>query len=133
MNPKKLWVVGAVLLGVTAIVWVTAARRSNLPTWTYSQFLEKVQAGQVSGVTVVGGNSGAVEATCRLKNGEAVRTVLPQDYRDAMIAMQGGSVDIEIREVSGALMVRNAIPFLMLLGVWFILMTQFPRFKFIRQ
>jgi cell division protease FtsH len=129
MHTKKKWMMWAVLLGVAAILWVTAAKQNNLPGLTYSQFIEKVQTGQVASVTVMGANSGAVEAICRLKDGKAVRTVLPQEYRDALIAMQDSSVEIEIREASGLVMVQRAAPFLLLLGVWVVLMTRFPRFK----
>jgi hypothetical protein len=40
----------------------------------------------------------SVQATCRLTEGNTVRTVLPSDYRDAMVAMQNERVNVEIRE-----------------------------------
>lgn len=45
---------------------------------TYSQFLQQVRAGQVAGVIIVAANSGAVHATCRLKDDKSVRTTLPR-------------------------------------------------------
>jgi ATP-dependent Zn protease len=102
---------------------------------TYSEFLERVQTGQIAGVTVMGGNSGAVEALCRLKDGNTVRTVLPRNYRDALIAMQEKLVDIEIRDASsGSLrLLLNATPFFLLVGVWvFLMIRKFPQLASIR-
>ncbi|MBI3683888.1 MAG: hypothetical protein HY235_26230 [Acidobacteria bacterium] len=80
-------------------------------------------------MVVIGGNSGAIPAICRLKGGNTVRTVLPSDYRDAMVEMQDKAVNVEIRESSsGPLrLFINATPFFLLLGVWiFLLIRKFP-------
>jgi hypothetical protein len=77
----------------------------------------------------MGGNSGAIQAICRLKDGNAVRTVLPSDYRDALVAMQNKLVNVEIRDSSsGSLrLVMKATPFFLLLGVWILLaIRKFP-------
>ena len=47
----------------------------------------------------MGSNSSAIQANCRLKDGNAVRIVLPSDYRDAMVAMQEKLVNVEIRDL----------------------------------
>jgi ATP-dependent Zn protease len=100
-----------------------------LTTFTYSQFLEKVRTGQIASVIVMGSNAGAIQAICRLKDGNTERTVLPSDYRDAMVAMQDKVVNVEIRDSSSRLLplVMNATPFLLLLDVWiFLVIRKFP-------
>ena len=74
----------------------------------------------------MGSNSGAIQATCRLEDGNTERTVLPANYRDAIVAMQEKLVSIEIRDASsGPLqLVMKATPFLVLLGVWIFLMIR---------
>lgn len=127
-SKSNIAIVCAVLICLTGVLWTTGSRR-GLTKLTYSQFLEQVRAGQVASVIVVGSNSGAAQATCRLKGGNTVRTVLPSDYRDAMVAMQDKLVNVEIQESSsGALRsFINAAPCLLLLGVWIVLVIRkFP-------
>jgi ATP-dependent Zn protease len=106
----------------------TTSQRS-LNTLTYSQFLEKVRTGQIATVIIMGSNSGAIRAICRLKDGNAEQTVLPSDYRDAMAAMQDKLVNIEIRDSSSGphQLMLYYTPFPLLLGVWiFLLIRKFP-------
>lgn len=127
MNSKaKIAIFCAVLICVAGVLWMATASQRSLATVTYSQFLERVRTGQIAGVIVMGSNSGATQAICRLKDGNAVRTVLPSDYRDAMLAMQDKLVNVEIRDSSsGALQLfTNASPFLLLLGVWIVLVIR---------
>jgi ATP-dependent Zn protease len=127
MNSKaKLAIVCTVLISVAGVLWMAKTSQRSLNTLTYSQFLEKVRTGQIASVIVMGGNSGAIQAICRLKNGNAERTVLPSDYRDAMMAMQDKLVDVEIRDSSSEplQLVLNATPFLLLLGVWIFLVIR---------
>jgi len=66
-------------------------------------------------------NFGAYPAVCRLKDGSAVRTVLPAAYGDALRAMQEKRVSVEIRDASTdpLRLLINTTPFLALLGFWF--------------
>ncbi len=126
MNSKtKIAIVCAVVICLAGLLWTTGSRR-GLTKLTYSEFLEQVRAGQIAGVTIHGSNSGATEATCHLKDGHTVRTVLPSDYRDAMAAMQDKLVNIEIQDsTSGPLRpIVNAAPFLLLMGVWIFLLIR---------
>ena len=114
---------------LAGLLWMAAESRRGQTRLTYSQFLEQVRAGQVAGVIVIGSNSGATQATCRLKDGNTVRTVLPADYRDAMVAMQEKLVNVEIQDSSSGPLrfFINATPFFLLLGVWiFFMMRKFP-------
>ena len=125
----KIASICAVVICLAAVWWTATRKDRGQTTLTYSQFLERVRAGQVASVIVIGSNSGANDATCRLKDGSITRTVLPSDYRDAMIAMQDKLVNVEIRDSSsGSLqLLMRATPFLLLLGVWiFLVIRKFP-------
>jgi len=136
MNWKtKLTIVCAMLICLIGTVWITTPSQRSSNTLTYSQFLQKVRAGQVASVIVMGSNSGAVQAICRLKDGNTERTVLPQDYRDAMLAMQDKLVNVEIRDSSSEArrLFISALPFFLLLGLWIVLVIRkFPNGRFLR-
>lgn len=126
MNLKaKIVIACVVLLCCLSAFWIASTSRRKPPTFTYSQFLDQVREGKVAGVVIAASNSGAAEATCRLKDGRALRTVLPSNYCLALKAMQDSLVDIEIRDASFTeprRLVKNAAPFLVLLGVWAVLL-----------
>jgi ATP-dependent Zn protease len=127
MNSKaKLAIICAVLISVAGVLWMATTSQRSLNTLTYSQFLEKVRTGQIASVIVMGSNSGAIQAICRLKDGNAEQTVLPSDYRDAMAAMQDKLVNIEIRDSSsGPLQLLYYSPFILILAVWIFLVRKF--------
>jgi ATP-dependent Zn protease len=93
---------------------------------TYSQFMEKVRTGQIASVVVMGSNAGAIQALCRRKDGGSEQTVLPADYRDALLAMQEKLVNVEIQDSPSGWrqLLINATPFLLLLAVWIFLMIR---------
>jgi cell division protease FtsH len=125
---EKIAIASAMVICLVSVLWMTTGSRRGQITLTYSQFLEQARAGQVASVIITGGDRGATQATCRLKNGNTVRTVLPSDYRDAMTAMQDEHVNIEIQDSSsGPLrLFSNAAPFILLLGYWIFLVRRFP-------
>jgi ATP-dependent Zn protease len=130
----KTAIICAVLTCVAGVLWMATTSQRSSNTLTYSEFLEKARNGQIADVIVRGGNSGATQAICRLKDGSAERTVLPSDYRDAMVAMQDKLVNVEIRDSSsGPLrLFRSATPFFLVLGVWiFLVIRKFPNGRFI--
>jgi ATP-dependent Zn protease len=123
MSNKRIAAICAVLLCAAGFLWWIGSGQRSLATLSYSRFLEEVQSGQVASVVVFGGNSGAIEATCQLKDGKTVRTVLPWDYRDALQAMQDKLVNIEIRNSPAPSRIFwNSAPFLALLALWIALM-----------
>ena len=130
MGSKGKIAIACVVLACTAgILWIATAGQRAVTNYTYSQFLDRVHSGQVASVVVFGSNSGAVKAICRLKNDKTARTVLPSDYKDALLAMQDQLVNIEIRESSSEplRLLINAAPFLLLLAIWIVLMIRrFP-------
>jgi ATP-dependent Zn protease len=112
-------VVAVVLLGVLG--WMASGKGRPQIKATYSRFLQQVRTGEVASVIITASNSGASEATYRLKDGAMARTVLPSDYRDALATMQESLVEIEIQTRQFPLFM-NALPFLLLLAVWVFLM-----------
>ena len=125
-NAKKLSLL-VIAIGVATVLFCMSPRSATRqPRASYSQFLQDVRAGKVDAVTIGPASSGAVPATYRLKDGNAARTVLPSNYRDAMTAMQAGAVNIEIKEpwLSTAQPLVNMIPFLILVAVWLFMMRR---------
>jgi ATP-dependent Zn protease len=122
----KIAVTCLLIICLGAIALVAARSDGSKPTSTYSQFIEKVEAGQVASVVVRVGKSGASPASYLLKDGRAERTVLPTHYQDAIRAMQEARVNIEIEDTSSSWrsMLMNASPFLLLLGVWVFMMLR---------
>ena len=120
ISKTKIALICAALVAAAGLIWIGTTELHRGTAYTYSDFLHRVNDGDVAQVIVAGSNSGAAEATCRLKNGKTVRTVLPSNYGDALRAMQSKLVDIEIRNDSRRF-VANAAPFLVLLGVWAVL------------
>jgi len=101
MNSRaRFAVICAVLIYVAGVLWLAATSQHFSTALTYSQFLEKVRTRQIGSAIVMGRNAGAIQAICRLKDGNAARTILPSDCRDAMAAMQEKLVDVEIRDAS---------------------------------
>ena len=126
MNSKAFATVCAVLICVAGVLWIATASHHPLTTLTYSQFLEKVQTGQLAGVVVKGGNSDTIQAICRLKDGTALRTVLPLDYRDAVAAMLEKKVNVEIWDSSSGYLrlFTQFTPLFLFVAVWIFLMIR---------
>jgi cell division protease FtsH len=131
MNSKaKIAIICAVLISAAGGLWIATTSRRPETTLTYSQFLEKVQTGQIAGVTIADSNSGATQAICRMKDGHAARAVLPPGYREAVIAMEDNRINVQFQySPSGpslTVILMNAAPFLLLLGVWIFLVIRRP-------
>jgi ATP-dependent Zn protease len=117
-SKTRLAIAGACLAGV---LWVAAASRQGQGLdepgpvkLIYSQFLDQVKSGEINSVIIAG-----THATCRMKDGRIASVVLPPDYGDALAAMRHNQVDVEIGEEH---FLSNAAPFLVLLGVWIVLL-----------
>jgi hypothetical protein len=127
MPPKTKIVLLCMLLILAATVFsIVTTSRPHRSSFTYSQFLDRLQQGEVAAVVIDAGNSGAVEATLRMKDGQAARTVLPANYRDALRAMQDQLVSVEIRGSGpgAGQWLLKASPFLLVLGVWIVLVIR---------
>jgi hypothetical protein len=120
----KIAIFSVAMICLVELWWTTVGSRPSVAKLTYSQLLEQVGAGQVASVIVIDSKSGATRATCRLRDGKTVQTVLPSDYRVALAAMQDKLVNIEIQ---GPSFFINAAPFLLLLGGWILaVIFKFP-------
>src|SRR5580692_10193330 len=126
MKPKtKSVVFFVVLIVVVVIMALTGDRTGESRTKaTYSEFLQQVQAGEVSKATIAVAETGANPVTYRLKSGSEWLTIVPKNYQDALAAMQNKLVNIEIRDAQSQRVrtLANASPFLLLLGFWVVMM-----------
>jgi cell division protease FtsH len=94
-------------------------------TFTYSQFMEEVRAGNVTEVTISNGNL----VTGKLKNlqGVTLKTVLPTNYPEVYKILDEKKVSVEVKEAqSNTLMTLlvNASPFILLIAFWIFMMRQ---------
>jgi cell division protease FtsH len=125
---SKTIVFWTVLIVIAALLWVVVQNGPNPAKASYSQFLQQVQAGQVSNAIIEAEHTGANPVTYSMKDGSQARTVLPWDYRDALEVMREKMVNIEIRDASAQWIrvLLNASPFLLLLGFWVFMMGRMP-------
>ena len=130
MNDKAknliFWVVFMTVACLICAVWFGRDEGQRLARATYSQFLEQVRDGKVASATIAPGNSGTSPVTYTMKDGVKARTVLPPDYRDALTAMQDKLVNVDIQDARWGGQWINAAPFLLLLGVWLVMLVRFP-------
>ena len=127
MKSKTRSIVFFVVLAVVAVAMalVVGDRTDGSRTKaTYTEFLQQVQAGEVSKVTIAVAETGANPVTYRLKSGSEWLTIIPRNYRDALAAMQSKLVNVEIRDAQSQRVrtLANASPFLLLLGFWVVMM-----------
>lgn len=122
LRNRKAAILFAVVACIAPFLLLEISSARPRATITYSQFLDQLRAGQVTGVDIEG-----TTATSRLKTGKNVRTEFPPDYQTALNEMQQKGVSIEIHPaISASRPVLNAVPFLLLLAVWFYLMKRKP-------
>jgi len=127
MKPNtKSVVFFVVLIVVVAVLALVVGDRTDgsRTKATYSEFLQQVQAGEVSKATIAVAETGANPVTYRLKRGSEWLTIVPKNYQDALAAMQNKLVNIEIRDAQSQRVrtLANASPFLLLLGFWVVMM-----------
>ena len=115
-----------VLIVVVAVMALVIGDRTDASRTkaTYTEFLQQVQAGEVSKATIAVAGTGANPVTYRLKSGSEWLTIIPKNYQDALAAMQNKLVNIEIRDAQSRRVrfLANASPFLILLGFWVVMM-----------
>jgi cell division protease FtsH len=115
-----------VLIVVVAVIALVVGDRTDgsRTKATYSEFLQQVQAGEVSKATIAVAETGANPVTYRLKSGSEWLTIVPKNYQDALAAMQNKLVNIEIRDAQSQRVrtLANASPFLILLCFWVVMM-----------
>ncbi len=120
----------------TAIFWVVmictaillwAVVKGSSPgrekQYSFTQFVEEVNAGNVTDVIISNGN----QVKGKLKNGTQLVTVLPANYSDIYKILQDKKVNIEVKAVESTpwiTLLVNASPFLLLIAFWIFMMRQ---------
>ncbi|MBI3693818.1 MAG: ATP-dependent metallopeptidase FtsH/Yme1/Tma family protein [Acidobacteria bacterium] len=93
-------------------------------TYTFTQFLDEVQAGNVTEVTISNGN----QVTGKLKSSPVMlRTVIPANYPDVYKLLQDRKVNIDIKQADSnnwITLLVNASPFILLIAFWIFMMRQ---------
>jgi ATP-dependent Zn protease len=121
MNAKTKTVIFWAIVGLTAALLFTVIRTGpKAGRVTYTQFLRHLQADEIATATIRGGGTGPSPTILVMRSGARLETVLPPDYRDALAAMEAKGVSIDIQASSTLWM--NAIPFLILLALWFVML-----------
>jgi len=125
--PKRKTIV--VVLVIAAAGALAVGNRSNGAKATYSEFLQQVQAGQVTKAVIVAGKAGPNPITYRLKDGSRENTMLPPDYNDVLTKLRQKMVNIEIQDAAWQWLrvMSNATPFFVLMGFWSFMMWRLRR------
>ncbi len=115
------WVV---LLVAIVFLWkmvnTSISPREQEPTFT--EFLDKVEAGQVASV-VVRGN----QVSGEFKDGAKFKTHIPAEYPDFYKTLREQNVQIKVEDASGPSWLTwgvNLLPLLLLVGFWIFIMRQ---------
>ncbi len=90
---------------------------------TYSDFYQKVKAGNVKSVVI----SNGIEVEGELRSGEPLRTTLPPDYPAIIDTMQEAGVTVDFKQSSTPAWLSfliNASPFILLIVFWIFMMRQ---------
>jgi ATP-dependent Zn protease len=124
-NTKSIVFFVVLMVVVVTMALVVGDRTDATKTKaTYTEFLQQVQAGEVSKATIAVAETGANPVTYRLKSGSEWLTIIPRNYQDALAAMQNKLVNIEIRDAQSqrTRFLVNASPFFLLLSFWVVMM-----------
>jgi cell division protease FtsH len=90
---------------------------------TYSDFYEKVKAGQVKSVVI----SNGIEVEGELRSGEPLRTTLPPDYPGIIDTLLEAGVTVDVKQSATPAWLSfliNASPFILLIVFWIFMMRQ---------
>ena len=125
---RKILIAAAVLVIALVVALTGVLHRGSRNIISYTQFIQRVQAGDVSDVTIQD-DVRSSRATIRLKNGEVSHAILPADYSLALKILQNKLVNVEIQDAASNpyRILAHAAPFLLLLAVWCVLMLNRER------
>ncbi len=117
-----VWIVIALLLFALFSLFQGQVGRSSATELSYSEFIDKVNAGSVTSVTW----SDQV-ITANLSDGKSIQTYGPLT-EDALKTMQGKGVKVTFRPAQSDSLLANALiywlPMLLLIGVWVFFIRQ---------
>jgi cell division protease FtsH len=115
-----------VMICTAILLWAVVKNTSpgREKAYTFTQFLDEIQAGNVTDVTISGGNQ--VKAKLRNTNVQLV-TVIPANYPDIYKLLQDKKVNIEVKAGESTpwlTLLVNASPFILLIAFWIFMMRQ---------
>jgi cell division protease FtsH len=116
------WVV---LIGIAVLLFavVRTGQGRKEQALTFTEFLDKVQQGQVKEVTISGNDvHGAF-----LNQNQGLHTLIPTNYPDVYKLLQEKNVNVEIKDASSGNWISillNASPFIVLIAFWIFMMRQ---------
>src|SRR5260370_32541278 len=116
-----LWVV-LICVAVILYVVVKTGRAPAELQLTFTQFIDKVEQGQVKSVAISG-----TEVKGVYNNGDHFKTTTPSTYTDYYKTLREKGVSLEIHEASSGNWISiliNAVPFVLLLAFWIFMMRQ---------
>jgi cell division protease FtsH len=111
-----------VLVIVGVLVWSVSTRESSGQALTFSEFMSRVNSGQVAEVTVTGN-----EVTGRTKAGETFNTVVPYHYEGLANELLANQVMVAARDPAASpwsSVLFMWVPILLIIGFWIFFMRQ---------
>ncbi len=122
-----VWIVIAILLFALFNLFQGQASRSNTKDIDYSQFLSKVNAGEVQTVTITDAGMGSSYLTGKLASGETFATYAPLDT-DLIKTLKDKNIAFNAKPAQSDSFLSNALfywlPTLLLIGVWVFFIRQ---------
>ncbi|CAN5420576.1 ATP-dependent zinc metalloprotease FtsH [soil metagenome] len=122
-----VWIVIALLLFALFSLFQGQTSRSSTTEIGYSQFLDKVDAGEVRSVTISGTDTGDDYISGKLTDGRSFQTYAPADA-SRIKTLRDKNVDITAKPASTDSFLGNALfywlPTLLLIGVWVFFIRQ---------
>jgi len=115
-----------VMICTAILLWAVVKHGSpgREKNFTFTQFSDEVQNGNVAEVVISNGNL----VTGKLKNGEVpFRTVIPANYSEVYKLLQEKKVNIEVKQAESShwlTLLVNASPFILLIAFWIFMMRQ---------
>ncbi|WP_394763368.1 ATP-dependent zinc metalloprotease FtsH [Phenylobacterium sp.] len=125
MNLRNLaiWgVVIVVLIGLYSMVTGAGQKGSNASELTYSQLLQKVNAGQVKTAEIRGAQVNVTDNA-----GKLFKAITPNNQDDLVRRLENQAVNISVQSANGSPVVNfvlSSLPVLLLIGVWIFFMRQ---------
>lgn len=122
-----VWIVIAILLFALFSLFQGQASRSKTDDLDYSQFLSKVNAGEVQTVTITDAGFGSSYLSGKLTSGEAFATYAPLDA-DLIKTLKDKNITFNAKPAQNDSFLSNALfywlPTLLLIGVWVFFIRQ---------
>lgn len=126
MNPTAktlgFWVVITVSAFVSWQVVRSSPKQQTVPEISYSEFLSRVEAGNVANVTVSGN-----DALGKYRDGRSFRVVVPTSQDGMLQTLRQKGVEIWFRNATGGGQLSwllNLAPLVLLAALWFFMIRQ---------